>query len=293
MTKFEPTTSVREAAAAAGYRTPTQFVKVWQEQGYPILRPSPRKRSVFVADLQQFLDKHIQRKDIPSCHKTSPTWATNSSTAKIAATTGAIEATIGQKLDHKPEKTGLFERSRDQELTDKLAKVHEGHGQEDAVIAAKDVPSAKVDSFDAAFEQTYEFLNSSEADKASRRDAAKLVATVKENAARFGVTLSDQDALAAAMKLEEQQAAEAASEHAPVVDDMRAVFRDATPAERSRFFRQTAEAFRQDPIGTLVQDCSCGAAHVRTVVGHVSGTVAGHDRLATENQTYWEPGWMF
>lgn len=56
--QFEKTASVRDAATAAGYRTPTQFVKVWEAKGYPILRPSPRKRSVFVADLQRFLSEH-------------------------------------------------------------------------------------------------------------------------------------------------------------------------------------------------------------------------------------------
>jgi hypothetical protein len=40
---------------------------------------------------------------------------------------------------------------------------------------------------------------------------------------------------------------------------MKAVFKDATPAESSRFFRQTAEAFRQDPVSTL--------AHLGTQAG--------------------------
>jgi hypothetical protein len=57
-TEFEKTASVKDAATAAGYRTSTQFVKVWESKGYPILQPSPRKRSVFIADLHRFLSDH-------------------------------------------------------------------------------------------------------------------------------------------------------------------------------------------------------------------------------------------
>jgi hypothetical protein len=57
------TASIKDAATAAGYRTPTQFVKVWESKGYPILRPSSRKRSVFVGDPHRFLNEHTQRKE--------------------------------------------------------------------------------------------------------------------------------------------------------------------------------------------------------------------------------------
>jgi hypothetical protein len=58
---FEKTATIKDAATAAGYRTPTQFVKVWEAAGLPILRPSPRKRSVFIADLHRFLTEHTTK----------------------------------------------------------------------------------------------------------------------------------------------------------------------------------------------------------------------------------------
>jgi hypothetical protein len=61
---FAQTYSVRDAAAAAGYRSTAQFVKVFTDKGYPLLRPSPRKRSVFVTDLRRFLNDHIQKKEV-------------------------------------------------------------------------------------------------------------------------------------------------------------------------------------------------------------------------------------
>jgi hypothetical protein len=57
-TEFQKTASIKDAAIAAGYRTSTQFAKVREAKGYPILRPSPRKRSVFIADLHRFLSDH-------------------------------------------------------------------------------------------------------------------------------------------------------------------------------------------------------------------------------------------
>jgi hypothetical protein len=68
------TYSVRDAAAAAGYRSTAQFVRVWQSKGLGILQPSPRKRSVFVADLHQFIKDHLTKKETSSClQKTSTT----------------------------------------------------------------------------------------------------------------------------------------------------------------------------------------------------------------------------
>jgi hypothetical protein len=60
---FAETYSVRDAAAAAGYRSTGQFVKIWQSHGLAILQPSPRKRSVFVADLQKFIKDHLTKKE--------------------------------------------------------------------------------------------------------------------------------------------------------------------------------------------------------------------------------------
>jgi hypothetical protein len=71
---FAQTYSVRDAAAAAGYRSTAQFVRVWQSKGLAILQPSPRKRSVFVTDLRRFLNDHLTKKETSTClQKTSTT----------------------------------------------------------------------------------------------------------------------------------------------------------------------------------------------------------------------------
>jgi hypothetical protein len=150
------------------------------------------------------------------------------------------------------EKANLFDKSREGELNKKLGQIHDrAENRTEAALAQKDVPSAKVDSFDDAFAKTYDFLNAPESEKATQRDASKLIETVRENAKRFGVTLSDEAALKAAMDLENQQVAAAASEHAPVVEHMRSAFKDASPVEGARWFSQVASNFRQDPVGTI------------------------------------------
>jgi hypothetical protein len=173
---------------------------------------------------------------------------------QIAHLEGKLEA-LGVNPNPEPaveEKPGLFEKAREKELDDKLGKIHDrAENRTETVLAQKDVPSARVDDFDSAFAKTYDFLNAPEAEKATQRDASKLIETVRENAKRFGVTLSDEAALKAAMDLEREQGAEAASEIAPVADHMRSAFKDSSPVESAKWFSQVKANFDQDPIGTL------------------------------------------
>jgi hypothetical protein len=150
------------------------------------------------------------------------------------------------------EKPTLFEKAREKELDKKLGQIHDkAEGRTEAALAQKDVPSAKADSFDDAFSRTYDFLNAPEAEKVVQRDASKLIEQVKANAKRFGVEISDADAMKAALDIEARQAAEAASEHAPVVDHMRAAFRDSSPLESAQFFSQVKQAMDRDPVNTI------------------------------------------
>ena len=54
------TVPVRDAASACSFRSTRQFLDVWQAAGYRTLRPSPRKRVVFVSDIAKFLRERIE-----------------------------------------------------------------------------------------------------------------------------------------------------------------------------------------------------------------------------------------
>ena len=54
------TVPVRDAALACSFRSARQFLDVWQAAGYRTLRPSPRKRVVYVTDIAKFLSERIE-----------------------------------------------------------------------------------------------------------------------------------------------------------------------------------------------------------------------------------------
>jgi hypothetical protein len=113
--------------------------------------------------------------------------------AHLEAKIEAIDAASKPSVPPPPET--IFDHKGDKELTKELgATFDRAEAREDAVIANKDVPSARVDSFDQAFERTFVYLNATPAEKATQRDASKLVETVRENARRFGLELDDQAA---------------------------------------------------------------------------------------------------
>jgi hypothetical protein len=171
---------------------------------------------------------------------------------EIAHLEAKIEAIDAASKPSAPMPETAFDKKNDKALTAELGKTFDkAEAREDAAIANKDVPSVKVDSFDSAFEKTYDFLNSSKAEKASLRDANALVDQVRQNAKKFGVELTDAEAFRAAMDLENQQAAQASAAHAPVLDHMKAAFRDSDPVESAKWFSQVANDFRQNPVATL------------------------------------------
>jgi len=55
-------TTVPDAAAATGYKTPRQFVKAWKAAGLRVLTPSPRKHVVYVSDIARFLNQSKETK---------------------------------------------------------------------------------------------------------------------------------------------------------------------------------------------------------------------------------------
>lgn len=60
------TAPINEVATALGFKGPKQFRVVWQQAGYRVLRLSPKKHVVLVADVARFLSERI----VPITHIT-------------------------------------------------------------------------------------------------------------------------------------------------------------------------------------------------------------------------------
>jgi hypothetical protein len=195
--------------------------------------------------------------------------------AQISATENAISSSTGVDPNPKPEKAGLFDHARDQELTAKLSKVHDrAEAKGNSVIADKTVP-AKADTLDEAFERTWEHINSSPAEKATLKNASDLVTQVRENAKRFGVELSDEQAFRAAMDLEKEQTNQAANEHLAGADHLKAAFKDSTPAESAKWVRDVRESFDRDPVYTLAYLAEQAGMHPAQVAAQMYQRYAG------------------
>ena len=80
-------------------------------------------------------------------------------------------------------------------------------------------------------EKTWDYLHASPKEQAAQRDASQLVETVRANAAKFGVELSDTDAMKAAMELERDLARAAPSELAPAMEAIQRNYPDMKPHE--------------------------------------------------------------
>ena len=119
------------------------------------------------------------------------------------------------------------------ELRSSLAKIYDrNQAKAERAEEAKIVPSITAgDSTATAFEKTYDWLHASPKEQATQRDASQLVEQVRTNAAKFGVKLSDTDAMKAAMELERDQARAAPSEFAPALETIRRNYPDQAPHE--------------------------------------------------------------
>ena len=104
----------------------------------------------------------------------------------------------------------------------------EAERAEEAKIVPSITPS---DSTTTAFEKTYDWLHASPEEQATQRDASQLVEQVRANAAKFGVELSDTEAMKAAMELERDQARAAPSELAPAMEAIQRNYPDMKPHE--------------------------------------------------------------
>jgi hypothetical protein len=58
LTKFT-TAPIKDVAHACGFKGSKQFRQIWEAAGYPIIRMSPRKLAVYVADVAKFQNERI------------------------------------------------------------------------------------------------------------------------------------------------------------------------------------------------------------------------------------------
>jgi hypothetical protein len=120
-------------------------------------------------------------------------------------------------------------------IRDEMSAVFdESEAAAEKVAELKMMPVVKTDNIDQTFEKTYEWLTASATEKAELRDASKLVDQVRDNAAKFGVTLTDADAMKAAMDLEQQQARSTPTipaELQPALQTIKQAYPDRAPHE--------------------------------------------------------------
>ena len=167
----------------------------------------------------------------------------------------AMEQAIEAHKPNVPEsKPSIFDNDADAKLTKEMGKVYDkSTAKDDFILGKRDVPSAKADNFNSAFESTYKWLNETpKAEQERMRDASALVDQVRDNAKKFGVELTEQEAMARAMELEytlAQEAKEAAGNpYNGAAEAMRSVYKDHDPNETAQWFAQVKQSFDQDPI---------------------------------------------
>ncbi len=151
------------------------------------------------------------------------------------------------------EKPGLFEHGSDAKLTKKLEAVFDkSTARDDAILGAKEVPSAETDSFDEAFAASYDWLHAPEADKQVRRDADQAIDDMVKNADRIGLKMTREDA---AQKLwerdhmhEAQDQANAAAEWSGAAEAIRQHYPNEKPADIARNYASMETRIRENPV---------------------------------------------
>jgi DNA-binding transcriptional regulator YdaS (Cro superfamily) len=161
---------------------------------------------------------------------------------------------IEPQIDSGEQKPTIFDHGSDDKLTKELGKIFDkSEGKIEALHEAKDVPSAKTDSFDQAFESTWDHLHASPQERATVQDAHKLVETVRANAKKFGVELTDQQAMEAAWKLEQEQATAPSNEYAQAEEAIRQHYPNEKPADIARAYADMETRLRQNPVAGVAK----------------------------------------
>ena len=147
------------------------------------------------------------------------------------------------------DKPSIFDESREFELRSSLGKIYDrNQAASEKAEERQIVPSITADdTTQSAMGKTWEYLHASPKERATQRDASQLVETVRTNAAKFGVELSDTEAMKAAMELERDQARAAPSEFAPALETIRRNYPDQAPHEVVGRYSEIDSYFKRAP----------------------------------------------
>lgn len=163
--------------------------------------------------------------------------------AQIASAENAVASATGINPNPTPETETLFDNKNDAALTDQLGATYDkAEAREER---KPEMPAIEGEKLADRVERAHDWHNLSKAEQKEKSAVAAEIEHLKKVAKDHNLTLQEAQAVV------QSELMRSAGEHGPIAEDMRAVFKDATPAESSKFFRQTAEAFRQDPIQTL------------------------------------------
>jgi integrase len=112
-----------------------------------------------------------------------------------------------------PDKPANFGEAKEEKIRAELSAIYDrNQAAEEKAKERLTMPTTttndegRPDALHETFTKSYDWLQASPQERATQRAAANLVETVRTNAAKFGVTLTDQQAMEAAMKLEAEQA---------------------------------------------------------------------------------------
>ena len=157
----------------------------------------------------------------------------------------------------------IFSEAGDDKLHAELSEIYDRSqaAQERAedratMPAATTNDEGRPDTLHETFTKSYEWLHSTPKEQATQRDANKLVEQVRENAAKFGVTLTDAEAMDKAMALEQMQAQQANStpsipaELQPAMQAIQQNYPGRQAHEVVSEFAQIDSDFKRDPINT-------------------------------------------
>jgi DNA polymerase III delta prime subunit len=176
---------------------------------------------------------------------------------RIDAEIADLEGKIAASGDSSPQAQDEAERRKTRHFNDSVEKTMSDvwdklERQEEK---KPEMPSIEGGRIAERMERSHEWLHLSKAEKKLQSDAAKDVSEMKAIAEKYGVSLAEAEAI------KQTELMKSANEHAPAVEHLRGAFSGSTPVESAKWFRDTTEAFRRDPIATLAHLGSQAGLH--------------------------------
>lgn len=168
---------------------------------------------------------------------------------QIDSEIAAIEAKGIKEPSKAPEpKAGLWDGQAHAEMS----KVYDALTAKSEQQIAKDTPpTVPAKNLSEAFEHTFEWMSKSDTEKAVATDAHTLVEQVKENAKKFGVELSDTDALKLAFEMETKGAQAQPGipqELAAPMKSLRQLYPDQPPHQVVSRYAEIDRLVKSDPV---------------------------------------------